>query len=113
MSKVYRGIPKINPPDLSSINNYKQYKKDCDKYVEEVVNFCKVNYGDCCKEAGKEIQFQVHDGFARYIIATLKPVRLIHITTGDAYQFPYVYRLTAADIRSNIVQNDALEKLFS
>ena len=71
-----------------------------------------------CPEAGKEIRFRVPGpvpqdstyasvGFARYLVASLKPIHLIHLNVdryvvGDAYQFPYVHRLTASDIRAEI-----------
>ena len=112
MGTIYSRIPKLDPPDLkdyttlkqNTIKSYDQYKKDCEEYVEKVKAFCKTTYGKTCKEAGKEIQFPVGDGAARYIIATLKPVKLIHLDIGDQWEFPYVHRLTASDLRNRITK---------
>jgi len=114
MGTIYSKIPNLDPPDLKSyyekskyrdsMKNYDLYKKDCETYVEKVKNFCKTTYGKTCKEAGKEIQFQVGDGHARYIIASLKPVKLIHLDIGDQWEFPYIHRLTASDLRNRITK---------
>lgn len=54
-------------------------------------------------EAGEEVSFGVADGDARYIIVGLTPVVLIHLPLGDAYQYPFVHRLTAKDLRGMLV----------
>jgi hypothetical protein len=112
MGTIYSRIPNINIPSIqnymalkqNTIKSFDLYMKDCEEYVEKVKNFCKTTYGNTCKEAGKEIQFQVGDGHARYIIATLRPVKLIHLDIGDQWEFPYIHRLTAADIRNRITK---------
>lgn len=110
MGTIYHRIPNIILPDIqnymilkqNTINSFEQYMKDCEEYVEKVKNFCKTTYGKTCKEAGREVQFPVGDGHARYIIATLRPVKLIHLDIGDQWEFPYINRLTATDIRNRI-----------
>jgi len=42
------------------------------------------------------------DGFAFYMVLSMRPLELMHIPLGDAYQFPYANRLTAKDIESKI-----------
>jgi hypothetical protein len=64
-------------------------------------------------ESGKEITFPVADGRARYIVVSLKPVVMIHDDTGDAWNYDYVHRLTAADIRTKIKQQNDLNKLIN
>lgn len=61
-------------------------------------------------EAGKEIRFPVGDGYARYIVAKLKPVVLIHI--GDAWHFEYANHLTASDVRKEIKKVEGLRAIF-
>ena len=91
MGKVYASPYKA--PDF----NTKDYNKACDDYVQKIKVWAKTKgHGP---EAGKEIAFPVADGAARYIIFSLKPVQLIHIDIYDRYQFQYVHRLTAKDIK--------------
>lgn len=113
MGKVYSPPQEVGPePQIGgSINfSFKKYHQECQEYVAKIVAYAKNNgSGDC---AGKEIGFGVADGRARYIVFSLSPVKLIHVPTGDAYQFQYAHRLTAADIRKQIKQEAGLVKLF-
>jgi hypothetical protein len=36
------------------------------------------------------------------MVLSMRPLELMHIPLGDAYQFRYVNRLTAKDIENNI-----------
>lgn len=61
---------------------------------------------------GREIRFQVADNYARYMVASMKPLELIHIPLGDGYQFQYANRLTAKDVKTEIDREERLAKLF-
>lgn len=114
MNKIFKAPKGFNAPNISKYqNNFNQYWKDCEKYVGSIKKALKDNYRSTCKEAGEEITFPVGDGKARYIVATLKPVQLIHVDTGDAWHYQYIHRLTAADIRNEIKSQKAFNKLFS
>jgi hypothetical protein len=112
MGKIYAPPEGFEPPDLT-IQDIDKYLKECEKYEENLVKAIRTAYKGVCREAGEVISFPVCDGKARYIVATLKPVKLIHIDTGDAYQAPYVHRLTAKDLREEIRRTKALRDLFS
>lgn len=58
-------------------------------------------------------QFPVADGYAEYMVASMKPLELVHIPLGDAWQFEYAHRLTAKDVQDKIDQQKALEELFN
>jgi hypothetical protein len=113
MGKIYSGIEGLTVPDITNItgDTYDEYEKACEKYVKEVKKYAKAR--SACNEAGEEIQFPVGDGYARYIVASLKPVELIHLNIGDQWHFQYVDRLTASDIKEKIRLQKSLKNLFS
>lgn len=109
MGKVYAPPDGFTPPAFGQ--NVQEYSKKCDEYVEKLKKWAKEN--GTCPEAGKEIRFQVADGYACYIVVSLKPVALIHVDTLDAYQYQYAHRLTAKDVREEVRKLEAINKLFS
>jgi len=98
MGKVYGGVQGINKPEFGS--DFKTYEKACDAYCEAIVDYAKHNGSGTAK--GKEIRFQVADGYARYVVLSLKPVQLIHLDVMDGYTFQYANRLTATDVQREI-----------
>jgi len=116
MGTIYNAPKGFNPPDISDYtkaSNFNKYFEDCEKYVDRLKKTIKENYGDQCPEAGEEIRFPEGDGYARYVIARLKPVELIHLSIGDAWHNRYIHRLTASDIRAELKKDKAIRKLFS
>jgi hypothetical protein len=116
MGTIYNAPEGFDPPDIqkySKAGNFDKYFKDCEKYVKNLKKTIKKGYGKACPEAGEEIHFPVGDGAARYIVATLKPVRLIHLAVGDAWQYQYAHRLTASDIRKEIKQDKEWKRIWA
>lgn len=64
---------------------------------------------------GKEIKFPIADGYARYIVADVKPLLLIHLGIGDAYRIPVAHArgLNLADVRNHIEADKKLSAMFS
>lgn len=61
------------------------------------------------------IRFQVADGYAQYAVYSRKPLQLIHIPYGDAYQAdPILLRgLRASDVTAMLEREKRLKKLFA
>lgn len=118
MARIFSPPKGFEPPEFKhpEDGNYKdavrRYHECCNKYVEAIKRSMRDSYRDVCPEAGKEIRFQVADGYAVYVVAGLKPVELVHVDVEDAYQFPYVHRLTASDIKKEIKKIEDIKKLF-
>jgi hypothetical protein len=119
MGKIFLPPKGFKSPDIrkytstlkkSSIN---EYFKDCEKYVDKIKKTVRDSFRAECPEAGEEIRFPEGEGYARYIIARLKPVELIWIDVGDQWQYRYAHRLTATDIRKELKNNKALRAMFS
>lgn len=119
MGKVYREPKGIRPPEIrdfqkegvSSREYWDAYQNAEREYEEKVREWAKAN--GTGKYAGEVVRFQVADGYAGYVVLSLRPVKLIHLSVGDSYHFQYIERLTAADIRKQIEQEKALAKLFA
>ena len=112
MAKIYAPPKGFTPPDFCKFReDISKYFDACRKYEIRLKEWVRKNYKSPL--AGKEISFPVGDGKARYIVASLKPVRLLHIDTGDGYQFQYAHRLTAEDVREEIRKSESLRDMFS
>ena len=110
MAKIYASPKEIEAPEYQTYQDTDEYLKAGNEYVEKLKEWAKENSN--CPEAGKEIRFPAADGYARYIVFSLKPVTLIHVDVGDAWHFQYANRLTAADIRKEVKKVEGLAKLF-
>lgn len=110
MGTIYAAPKEIQAPEFRSGEDIDDYFKRGDAYVEAVKKWAK-DHGDS-PESGEEVDFPAGDGYARYVVLSLKPVKLLHLNVGDAWQVPYAKRLTAADVREAISAKKALAELF-
>jgi hypothetical protein len=109
MGKIYLPPASIKVPELN-FKDFGKYKKSCDKFMDDLRDFCIKRNPD--EHVGEVIKFPVADGYALYMVASLKPIELIHIPLMDAYEFEYVHKLSKKDILEKIKNQKALEKLF-
>lgn len=115
MGKVY-GVPEgfVAP-------NFKDFKKSGGDYDYEGLQKAEEDYlkrlQDYAREhgqgdlKGEVVEFGVADGAAVYVVYSTHPVGLIHVDTGDAYQFQYAHRLTSGDIRKMVIRNSMLREV--
>lgn len=77
-------------------------------------NGCKrVKEHSDCEYAGEIVKYHIADGYAEYMVFSVKPVKLVHIPLYDAYHFPYAHRWTAKDIKDMVKRERAMKELFS
>jgi len=106
----------LKKPQLEVIGkNYNaafdKLSEDEDKYLVELTDFVKKRKSG--KYIGKVIKFPVADGYAKYMVASVRPLELVNIPFDDEYEFQYIYNLKWKDIRLKIEQEELLNKLFS
>jgi hypothetical protein len=107
MGKVYNAPKEVgNPPKF----NIDTYLKDEEVWLRKLQNWAKKNGSGTY--AGELVSFPYADGYAMYVVVALKPVSLIHVPLGDAWHYPYITRLTAADLKAAINRSKAMKKLF-
>lgn len=89
---------------------YQEQLKAEHEWLEKLRQFCKDNGSG--KYAGKEIRDHVADGYARYMIFSLRPLVLIHLPLGDAWRSRWDERWTAADVRQMADHMDNIKTMF-
>jgi hypothetical protein len=115
MAKIFSPPKSLKEPNLS-FENIPQYKSECEKYMQDLKEILLKNAHVKQKPTtniGEVIQFPVADGYAQYMVASMKPLELVHIPLSDAWHFQYANRLTAKDVQEEIDQQKAINKLFS
>mgnify|MGYP001598554740 CR=1 FL=1 len=111
MGKVFAPPGEAGPaPDCVAVADVDAWLAQEAAYVRKIVAWAKANGRG--PERGEEIRFPIGDGYACYVVLSLKPVQLIHLPVGDAWQYQYAHRLTAHDIRAKIAQGRFLTALF-
>lgn len=98
-------------PDYGSYNFENEQAKEA-KFRNELLEWAHTN-GWTGKHTGRIVRFGVADGYAEYfIIESGRKFALVHMPFGDAYQMPYINRLTKADIIKQLVQEENLRAIF-
>jgi hypothetical protein len=114
MTRIHRTPERIPVPELewTDVNGYKE---KCKEHLKNLREYCIdrcVKQGRPTKYVGEEVHFPVADGSASYMVASLKPLELIHIELYDAYSFEYVHKLDAEDIVKRIEIRKGIEKFL-
>lgn len=109
MATIYSSPSQIKVPELN-FQNFNKYEKECEEYKQKLKEFLlKRNSG---KNIGEIIRFPVADGYAEYMVASMKPVELVHLPLMDAWEFQYAHLLGAKEVQEEIDKQKALEKIF-
>lgn len=109
MAKIY-SIPEeleATMPTWSIKDDHREHMRREEKWLEELRQWCMVHGSG--KYAGQIVRDGVADGYAQYVVFSLRPLQLIHIPLGDAWQSRWAHRWTAADIKQMVER----AKLFS
>jgi hypothetical protein len=109
-AEIFNPPSEIKVPKLS-FSDVEGYRKACDKFIEDLRAFLKKRKDG--KNVGEVIKFPVADGYAMYMVASMKPLELVHIPLWDAWDFQYAHLLNAKEVQKKIDQEKALEELFN
>ena len=85
MAKVYAPPFEYNC-DYSG--NYKDWEKTENEYVERLRKYCKKNSNSKNPLVGELFRIPMGDGYAQYMVFQTKPLKMIHVPTGDAWDAP-------------------------
>jgi hypothetical protein len=108
MAKIFSPPGEIPVPEIRLRDNWQEKEQE---FTEKLKEWCQKRRPDQ-DGVGEVIQFPRADGYAVYMVAGTKPVELIHLPLGDAWEFEYAHRLTKKDIMEKIKQSRSLHKLF-
>ena len=117
MGKIYAPPKEIGPaPEFREFRidgkfNMGKMEEVEKEWTDKLRAWCKKDSPEH-KYIGEIIREQVADGYAQYMVYSLKPLALIHLSLGDAYQFKWAHRWTASDVKAMIEQRKKLKSLF-
>jgi len=85
------------------------------KWAEELAEWCRANTDSKSELIGEVIRFPRGDGYAQYMVFRTKPLSLLHLPLGDAWDLPdYQLRgLRVKDVRDIVARERGLRELFS
>jgi len=111
MSKVFSPPKSITIPgfDFRDIKGSQEKEK---QFIDQVKAWCKEQSNDKGNSdyIGEVYRIPMADGNALYAVYSLKPVVLIHLPVGDAWDSKWANRVSANEIRQQI---DAAKHLFA
>jgi len=114
MAKIFNPPKEIKLPEnglCSNLTTEESNKLD-EKYLEELKTYLQLKNPNG-KNVGEIIEFQIADGYAKYMVANIKPLHLVHIPLDDAYEFQYVHLLTTKEVNEQIESKKRFNKIFS
>jgi hypothetical protein len=108
MAKIYSPPQELaETPDLFPIENWQQREQE---WVDKMREWCFANgSGDLCGEIVCE---GVGDGYAQYMVFKSKPLTLIHLPIGDAWDFQWAHKWNLKDIKGMVERNRNRNRLF-
>jgi len=116
MGKIYAPPKDIGPApgwkdfEVDGKFNMKKMEEVEKEWTDKLRTWCKMNSNS--KYVGEVIQEGVADGYAQYMVFNLRPLELIHLSLGDAYQFQWAHRWTASDVKMMIERQKKMQSLF-
>lgn len=113
MAQIYSPPEDFPQPPEIDYQNYDSvaHQNAENEWLEQLSEYCREN--GLGKYAGKIVRDGVADGYAMYMIFALRPLILIHIPLGDAWQSRWAHRWTSSDVRQMADQYERIQKMFS
>lgn len=112
-AQIYSALKEVKVPSFSfgMGQTIEDYNKAMDQYKVDLKNKL-IDMGYNGKNVGEVIKFQVADGYAQYMVISMRPLRLMHLPLVDGYEFNYVHLMTANEVNEQIDRQRKLEELF-
>jgi hypothetical protein len=109
MADIYSAPKEIKVPNING--TMQKYAEESKQYIADLKQHIK-DMGYKGKNVGEIVRFAVADGYAEYMVLSMRPMKLIHIPLDDAYEFPYAHLMTASEITKKLEGQKMLEQLF-
>jgi hypothetical protein len=110
MATIYSIPDSVKAPKLD-FNDIDAWQEDEKRFINEMVAFVKDYHPEGGEHVGKTIKFPAADSYAVYMVASMKPLQLVHLPVGDAWQYPMAHRLKRKDVELMIQQQESLDKM--
>lgn len=102
-----------SPVEYTFPTDFKQWQEHDAAYIEAVRDeLHERGYNE--EYTGSVIRFPIADGYAQYMVASMKPLRLVHLPIGDAWQIPVAHMrgLRADEVKARIGYEKNLDAIF-
>ena len=109
MAKIYSAPKEVKLPSFDW-TNMQEYAQASKQYIADVKQYIN-DMGYKGKNVGEIVRFAVADGYAEYMVVSMRPLSLMHIPLDDAYEFPYVHLMTSTEINKKIELQRVLAKM--
>jgi hypothetical protein len=112
MAKVYSAP--VDPPVVDYTNyDMATHDKQEREYLDKLATLARQNGKSPL--LGKEIRWQRGDGYARYLVWNTKPLELIWLELGDAWDVeePLIRGLRVSDVKEMVERSERLRAIFS
>jgi len=112
-AEIYNAPEEVKQPTIDWSNyDHEKYQAACDKYLQALKAKLQ-EMGFRGKNVGEVVKFPIADGYAMYMVISMRPLRLMHIPLGDSYHYPNVDLMTAQRIQEVIDAQKALEEMIA
>lgn len=113
MAQIYSPPPECLDPPSWDINL--THGENCiaeEEWIENLRAWVIAEFGKKNDYIGEIVQEGVGDGYAQYMVASLRPLKLIHLPVGDAWNFRWAHKWNATDVKQMVDGQIAMRKLF-
>ena len=112
-AKIFAHSENIKKPALI-VQTWEEYEKNVDAYLEEVKKEMTEIYKPKPTEKyfGEVIKLQYADGYAKYMVVSLRPLILIHLQIDDEWDSDMADLLTAKKVVEMIESERRIKEMF-
>lgn len=115
MATIYLAPKGFEAPRLT-IEDYRErrYEAISEAYVARLAAEARKGQPHADPLIGRVVRFPIADGYAEYIVWRLRPLQLVKVELGDAWDIPNAYArgLRVSDIRAQVEAEDRLRAYF-
>lgn len=120
MAKIYCTPEHLPEPEFSDFDvdnrfDFNAYDAALKAHTQRLAEWCK-SYDETDSDpcVGEVVRWPVADGYAQYMVLSMKRLALIHLDYVDGYRVdPIMERgMRVSDIRAKVKQHKAMDELF-
>lgn len=104
---LYIPVPEFNVHDIAA------YERAVDDFIAKLAERAKVEHPHPL--VGEVVRFPKADGYAQYLVWSARPLQLVHLPIGDAWQISAAEArgLRLSDIEQKVNQRRSLKAIFA
>lgn len=110
-AKIYAAPKEVKLPE-NSWDDVSSWEENEKKYIADLKQHLQgLGYKE--KYTGEIIKFPAADGYAMYMVISMKPMSLMHLPIGDAWTSEYAELMTAKKVQEKIEAEKRFTELWN